>query len=184
MRRIYMSVIVFHGSTREHGNTELLTYRAVPKEVGTHIYLREYQIEPIVDQRHDEEGFDKIEDDHQLLIDQLLQHDTIVFATPIYWYSMSTPMKLFIDRWSQILRHPNYAHFREALSKKDVYAIIVGGDTPQIKGLPLVQQFQYICQFYQMNFKGYVIGKASKPGEITIDHQALQAASHLLPSIK
>lgn len=175
-----MSVIVFHGSTREHGNTELLTYRAIPKEIGTHIYLRDYNVKPIIDQRHDEQGFDGIDDDHRFLIDQLLKHDTIVFSTPIYWYSMSGLMKIFIDRWSQILRDPNYSHFREELSKKDVYAIIVGGDNPSIKGLPLVQQFQYICQFYQMNFQGYVIGKARRPGDILNDHQALRSASELL----
>ncbi|WP_087973733.1 flavodoxin family protein [Oceanobacillus rekensis] len=175
-----MKIIVFHGSTRDNGNTELLTYQAVPKEKGTHIYLRDYNVLPIIDQRHDESGFDVVEDHHKDLINQMLSHDVIVFSTPIYWYSMSAPMKIFIDRWSQILRDPGYVHFREELSKKKAYLIAVGGDTPKIKGLPLVQQFNYICQFYKMTFADYVIGKASKPGEITKDTAALKAASTLI----
>jgi len=93
---------------------------------------------------------------------------------------MSSPMKVFIDRWSQVLRDPNYPHFRDELQKKKVYLIAVGGDTPHVKGIPLVQQFNYICQFYNMSFEGYVIGKASKPGQIMNDERALKAASMLI----
>jgi len=175
-----MKIIVFHGSTRVNGNTEYLTYQAVSREEGTHIFLRDFAVQPIVDQRHDEGGFQDVEDDHKQLIDQLLTHDIIVFSTPIYWYSMSGPMKIFIDRWSQILRDPEYTHFRETLRKKKVYLIAVGGDTPKVKGLPLIQQFNYICQFYGMSFEGYVIGKASKPGEIVHDEAAIQEAKMLI----
>jgi multimeric flavodoxin WrbA len=175
-----MSIIVIHGSTRPNGNTEYLTYQAVPKESGTHIYLRDYALQPITDYRHTEEGFPPCEDDHERIIDLMLAHDTILFSTPIYWYSMSGIMKTFIDRFSQILRAPHYSHFRKELKKKEVYLIAVGGDQPHIKGLPLVQQMNYICQFYQMRFAGYVIGKASKPGEIKQDRKALKAASTLL----
>ncbi|WP_085993931.1 flavodoxin family protein [Oceanobacillus senegalensis] len=175
-----MKTVVIHGSTRENGNTEYLTYHAVPKEKGTHIYLREHFIQPIVDERHAEHGFEEVEDDHKKLINKMLEHDAIVFSTPIYWYSMSGPMKTFIDRWSQILRDPEFPHFREELKKKKVYLIAVGGDTPQVKGLPLVQQFNYICQFYGMTFEGYVIGKASRPGQMENDQKALRAASVLL----
>ncbi|GGP09795.1 flavodoxin family protein [Oceanobacillus neutriphilus] len=176
-----MSIIVFHGSTRKNSNTELLTYEAVPMNQGTHVYLRDYTIHPIIDQRHDINGFTPVNDHHTKLIDQLLEHDTVVFATPIYWYSMSVLMKLFIDRWSQILRDSDYPDFREKLSKKNVYVIIVGGDNPFIKGLPLIQQFQYICDFYKMHFAGYIIGKASKPGDILNDTRAFKAASTLIP---
>ncbi|RKQ33455.1 flavodoxin family protein [Oceanobacillus halophilus] len=175
-----MKIAVIHGSTRKNGNTEYLTYHAVPKDRGTHIYLRDYNIQPIVDERHSETGFNEVHDDHKKLINKMLEHDTIVFSTPIYWYSMSGPMKTFIDRWSQILRDPDFPHFREELKKKKIFLIAVGGDTPQIKGLPLVEQFNYICKFYEMSFEGYVIGKASRPGQIINDHKALSAASMLI----
>ncbi|RLL42790.1 flavodoxin family protein [Oceanobacillus piezotolerans] len=175
-----MKIAVIHGSTRINGNTEYLTYQAVPKEKGTHLYLRDYNIKPIIDERHTEEGFTKVDDDLNELIDRVLEHDIFLFSTPIYWYSMSGPMKTFLDRWSQILRDSAYPDFREDLKKKVAYLIAVGGDTPTIKGLPLVQQFNYICQFYSMPFGGYVIGKASRPGDIVHDKRALHQASLLL----
>ncbi|MGX9933529.1 flavodoxin family protein [Virgibacillus salarius] len=175
-----MKIAVFHGSTRVNGNTEYLTYQAVPKEKGTHIYLRDHDIQPIIDKRHAPEGFPVVEDDHTQLIDQLLEHDTLVFSTPIYWYGMSGPMKTFIDRWSQILRDDSYSHFRVALKEKNVYLIIVGGDHPRVKGLPLIQQFKYICEFYGMTLKDYVIGQARRPGDIVNDQVALTAASTLI----
>ncbi len=175
-----LGIIVFHGSTRKDSNTAYLTYRAVPKSEATHIHLRDYQVHPIVDERHSEQGFKPIDDDHKILIDQLLAHDTVVFSTPIYWYGMAGPLKQFIDRWSQIMRDPDYQHFREEMKKKKVYAIIVGGDSPEIKGLPLIQQFQYICQFFGMTFAGYLIGKASKPGEMKKNEEALAKAAFLL----
>lgn len=178
-----MKVAVIHGSSRVNGNTEYLTYKAVSKENASHIYLRDHTIHPIIDERHAEQGFHEVEDDHKKLIDQMLAHDVIVFSTPIYWYSMSGPMKIFIDRWSQIMRDSDYTHFREGMKGKKVYVIAVGGDTPHIKGMPLIQQFQYICQFYGMSFEGYVIGKASKPGDIKSNKRALQAASVLLEEV-
>ena len=175
-----MKLAVIHGSTRKNGNTEYLTYKAVPMDKATHIHLRDYHIQPIIDERHDKNGFQDVHDDHGKLIDLMLEHDVLVFSTPIYWYSMSGAMKIFIDRWSQIMRDPNYAHFRVELGKKKAYLIAVGGDNPHVKGLPLIQQFQYICNFYKMSFEGYVIGKASKPGDIRNDVIALQTASTLI----
>ncbi|WP_163969393.1 flavodoxin family protein [Oceanobacillus halotolerans] len=178
-----MNIAVFHGSTRDNGNTEYLTYQAVPKEKGTHIYLKEHDIKPIVDERHAPDGFKEVVDDHTKLIDKMLEHDVYVFSTPIYWYSMSGVMKTFIDRWSQVMKDPNYAHFRGALKDKKVYVIAVGGDKPHIKGLPLIQQFEYICQFFGMSFEGYVIGKASRPGDIKQNEKALTEAGLLLKGL-
>ncbi|UOQ91580.1 NAD(P)H-dependent oxidoreductase [Halobacillus shinanisalinarum] len=178
-----MSIAVIHGSTRANGNTEYLTHQAVPKENVTHIYLRDCIIEPIKDERHSEDGFKVINDDNNQITDIMLSHDVLIFSTPIYWYSMSGVMKNFIDRWSQTVREKNYAHFRDCMKGKKVYVIAVGGDSPHIKGLPLVQQFQYICDFFEMSFEGYVIGNAVKPGEIQKDELALSNASLLLKNL-
>ncbi|MCP3027253.1 flavodoxin family protein [Halobacillus sp. A5] len=174
-----MSTIVIHGSTRENGNTEYLAHQAVPEQHTTHIYLRNYHIEAIKDERHSEEGFKKIEDDHHTIIDQMLNHDVIIFATPIYWYSMSGLMKNFIDRFSQVVREPGYETFKEDLQSKQVYVIAAGGDNPGIKGLPLIQQFEYILQFFGSSLDGYLIGKAGRPGDIKNDSKALSEARML-----
>ncbi|KGR74942.1 flavodoxin family protein [Ureibacillus sinduriensis] len=174
-----MSIAVIYGSTRENGNTEWLTEEAVSGVPVEKFYLREYNILPIKDERHTNAGFQEVLDDYNHLIGRILMHDVFIFATPVYWYSMSGTMKLFIDRWSQTLRDKNYPDFKESLAKKSAYVIAVGGDKPAIKALPMIQQFQYICDYFGMALEGYVIGKASKPGEIQGDAKAIAAARQL-----
>ncbi|MFG6147002.1 flavodoxin family protein [Halobacillus sp. B23F22_1] len=173
-----MSTIVIHGSTRENGNTEYLAKQAVHED-AVHIYLRNHQIDGIIDERHSKEGFKPVADDHHFIIDQMLAHDVIIFATPIYWYSMSSLMKTFVDRISQLVREPGYESFKEDLKQKEVYVIAVGGDNPKMKGLPLIQQFEYILQFFGSSLAGYLLGEARKPGEIKNNSLALSEA-HLL----
>ena len=33
-------------------------------------------------------------DDFRIAMEAMLAHDRIVFATPVYWYAMSAPMKI------------------------------------------------------------------------------------------
>lgn len=173
-----MKVLVLQGSSREHGNTELLVSLAVEGIPHTTIRLREKKILPILDQRHDPDGFAAVADDYDEVIESVLAHDILVFATPIYWYGMSGHMKNFVDRWSQSLRDKRYA-FKDALGQKQAYVITTGGDEPHIKGLPLIQQFQYIFSFVGMPFAGYIIGEGNKPGEILEDEKAVADAKRL-----
>ncbi|MET3697825.1 multimeric flavodoxin WrbA [Bacillus oleivorans] len=179
-----MTIAVIYGGTRKNGNTELLTEEAIKGKPAERIHLTDYKIEPIVDQRHAESGFAEVNDDYNQIIDRILPHEILLFSTPIYWYSMSGTMKLFVDRWSQILRDPNYPDFREKMSSKKAYVIAVGGDLPYLKGLPLIQQFQYIFDFMGISFEGYIIGEGNRPGEILNDKAAFFKASELNKTLR
>ncbi|MBP3040822.1 flavodoxin family protein [Bacillaceae bacterium Marseille-Q3522] len=179
-----MSIAVIYGGTRENGNTETLTELAVKGLNTETIFLKDYHIQPITDLRHSESGFQKVDDDYNKVIDRMLPHDTVIFATPIYWYSMSGILKNFIDRWSQTMRDSQYLDFKTTMSGKKAYVIAVGGDTPIIKGLPLIQQFQYIFAFMGISFEGYILGKGSKPGDILNDKKALLQADQLNAILK
>lgn len=172
-------MIIIYGSSRDFGNTEYFVENALQNIVVERVYLREHNIKNIIDQRHDELGFSFVDDDFHEIATKLLEHNKIVFATPIYWYSMSGIMKNFIDRWSHAMRDDRYGNFRERLNNKKAYVIAVGGDNPKVKGLPMIQQFQYIFDFMGMNFDGYVIGKASKRGEIELDVTAKNKLQNL-----
>ena len=174
-----MSIAVIDGGTRPNGNTEILTNYAIQGMSAERIYLRDYQIQPIIDMRHSPEGFQDRNDDYNSIIDRILLHDILIFSTPIYWYSMSGIMKNFIDRWSQTLRDPNYPDFKKKMAVKKAYIIAVGGDDPSIKGLPMIQQFQYIFDFVGIEFAGYIIGEGNKPEEINQDIEALFKAEQL-----
>ena len=179
-----MSIAVIYGGTRHNGNTEILTELAVQGLAAEKIYLRDYEIKSIEDQRHAPEGFQDINDDYNSIIDRILPHDILIFSTPIYWYSMSGTMKNFVDRWSQTLRDSKYPDFKAKMSLKKAFVIAVGGDDPYLKGLPLIQQFHYIFDFMGISFEGYLLGEGNKPGDIFQDAQAISAAGHLQKNIQ
>lgn len=174
-----MSIAVLYGGNRPNGNTETLTKKVIQGLTVEEIYLKDHLIEPIVDKRHTKEGFPEIDDDYNSIIDRILQHDILIFSTPIYWYSMTGTMKNFVDRWSQTLRDSKYPDFKKQMSQKRAYVIAVGGDNPYMKGLPMIQQFQHIFDFIGISFDGYIIGEGNKPDEIAQDKEALFAAEQL-----
>ena len=87
-------MFVIHGSSRQNGNTEALTHMMIEDIETEQIYLRDHTVYPITDQRHDAEGFQPVNDDYKQLTNRMLEHDTIIFATPLYWYGMSGHMKI------------------------------------------------------------------------------------------
>ncbi|GLB59775.1 flavodoxin family protein [Cytobacillus sp. NCCP-133] len=170
-----MKVLALLGSTRENGNSEYLAKKIVKGTEHTLVKLSDLRIEHIVDQRHAEGGFSPVDDDYEQLVQHMLSHDVFLFATPLYWYGMSGPMKDFFDRWSQYLRDERF-HLKEELARKKAYVVISGGSSAKVKGLPLVQQFQYIFDFVGMKFADYIIGSGVKPGEVKEDILALAKA--------
>ncbi|MFB4166820.1 flavodoxin family protein [Virgibacillus sp. JSM 102003] len=175
-----MSIAIIYGGTRENGNTEMLTDQAVQGLSVEKIYLSNYDIHPIEDLRHTQGGFQEVDDDYNSIIDRIIPHDILVFATPIYWFGMSGTLKNFIDRWSQTMRDASYPHFKTSMASKKAYVIAVGGDNPYFKGLPLIQQFQYIFDFIGTSFEDYIIGEANRPGDILQDKAAIFSANQLL----
>ncbi len=178
-----MKILAIYGSSRDNGNNEQLAEIVLNGLNAEKVHLRDYHIQAIVDGRHTEEGFCKVEDDYEDIINKVIDHEILLFVTPIYWYGMSGIMKNFIDRWSQILRDSRYT-FKETMAKKHAYVIAVGGNQPKIKGLPLIQQFNYIFGFMNMPFNGYILGQGSKPGEIMNDTTALKQAELLNQELK
>ncbi|MCO7128029.1 flavodoxin family protein [Sporolactobacillus shoreicorticis] len=167
-----MNIIAFYGSIRDKGNSEKLADIALQNLAVTKIFLKDYHIDPISTHHHEN-------DDYQKLIRKQVLADIVLFVTPVYWYGMSSLLKLYIDRWSETLRDPSMPNFRERMRAKEVHLITVGGDEPYIKALPIVQQTQFICDFLQMKFAGYIIGKGDKIGDVLTDKNALNSAAHL-----
>ncbi|KMJ57161.1 NAD(P)H-dependent oxidoreductase [Bacillus sp. LL01] len=171
-----MKIGVIYGSTRDLGNTELLAEHVIKGLNVRKIFLKDYEIEDIEDRRHEPGGFLDVEDDYNQLVEIMLDCDVLIFATPIYWYGMSGIMKTFIDRWSQVMRDEKYPHFKDEMSRKSAYILAVGGDDPQTKGVPLVEQFKYICRFIGLEFQDYILGEGVKPNDILEDKNSIDKA--------
>lgn len=92
-------VVYILGSSRGNGETRLMVEEANRHLEGEIIDLNDFTIS-YYDYSHSNH-----DDDYLPLIDRITkEYDLIIFATPIYWYSMSAVMKTFFDRISDLLR--------------------------------------------------------------------------------
>ncbi|ROP52652.1 NADPH-dependent FMN reductase [Streptomyces sp. PanSC9] len=117
MSRRFLFVL---GSARDEGNTELLARRAaeqLPADVEQRwIHLAEQPLPDFVDLRHDSEYVRPPSDTATgRLLDATLAATDIVIASPLYWYSVSSLTKTYLDHWSGWLRTPG-ADFRAAMA--------------------------------------------------------------------
>lgn len=91
--------IIILGSSRKNGNTTKIVDEIAKEHHIDVVNLSDYNIS-----YYDYES-KNIEDDFLPLIKKIIEnHDTFIFATPIYWYNMSGIMKVFFDRFSDLIR--------------------------------------------------------------------------------
>ena len=93
-----MKKIIIVGSSRKNGNTNKIVNEIIKKSNWEIIDLNDYNISPY-DYLHENKT-----DDFIKLVSQIIEkYDILIFATPVYWYSMSGIMKNFIDRFTDLL---------------------------------------------------------------------------------
>lgn len=90
--------IIIFGSSRSFGNTRKALNDVVGKSSIELIDLNDFDISPF-DYEHR-----NAEDDFIPLMEKIADYDTLIIATPVYWYSMSTQHKIFFDRFSDLLK--------------------------------------------------------------------------------
>ena len=91
--------VIIVGSSRSNGNTSTIAAQIATQINADVIDLRDYAIS------HYDYESKNIADDFLPLIKSILEkYDTIVFATPVYWYAMSAIMKVFFDRFSDLIK--------------------------------------------------------------------------------
>ncbi|MCG8573408.1 MAG: NAD(P)H-dependent oxidoreductase [Flavobacteriales bacterium] len=88
-----MKKVIIVGSSRNNGDTVALANELVQQTNWDLINLNDYKFS-----YYDYEHKNK-DDDYLKLMKRIIQeYDTLIFATPVYWYSMSGIMKVFFDR--------------------------------------------------------------------------------------
>ena len=99
-------VLVVLGSPRKSGNSATLAQNAIAaaEAEGAEVekfYLHELDIKPCNACEVCREGDEldcNIDDDMKILYPKLREADSIVIASPIYWFTFSAQTKLFMDR--------------------------------------------------------------------------------------
>jgi len=107
-----MRIFTAHGSPDKEGNSAKMLNACIAGmnendgvEVES-INVYDYNVEPVwKDYFGDvmQKTTDKVKDDMPELRGKMTAADIIVVASPIYWYQVSGKMKLFIDRWTDMM---------------------------------------------------------------------------------
>lgn len=93
-----MNSVIILGSSRSDGNTKIICNYLVKDTEFPLFDLNDYEIG-----YYDYNG-NNSHDDFLPLFEKLITFDTLIFATPVYWYSMSAQMKTFLDRFTDLLK--------------------------------------------------------------------------------
>ena len=161
--------IVLFSSARRNGNTGTLTDR-VAKELDLEVIdLGEKNISPF-DYKHRNRG-----DDFEPLMERAVRSQHIVFASPIYWYSVPPSMKAFIDRISDYLDVPDLLEKGRVLRGKTGYVICTS-----VKDAPdevFLDMFRQVFAYFGMAFGGYLHEKSPR---CSSNNEAIQNFIRLL----
>ena len=109
------STIALFGSSRRHGNTGQLV-DIIATELNIEVVdLGQLHISPY-DYKHRNRG-----DDFEPLMKRVLGFQQVIIASPVYWYSVSPPVKIFLDRISDYLDLPDLLEDGRRLRGKTGY---------------------------------------------------------------
>lgn len=90
-------------------------------------------------------------DDFLAMAEQMVQHQQIILASPVYWYSVPAIMKRFIDRWGDLL--DGRKDIARKLQGKDLLLIAPYGTYPD--GMSGYEDpLKKLADYMSMNYKG------------------------------
>jgi multimeric flavodoxin WrbA len=178
-------VVILLGSPRKNGNSAALAREIArgAESQGAHVesfYLQGMKIAPCsaceACHRPGSKGC-VIKDDMQAIYPKLAAADAIVFASPIYWFTVSAQTKLAMDR-SYALSTPDGGH---ALKGKRIgLAFSFGGEDPFDSGCTnAIRTFQDAFGFIGAEIVGMVYGSAGAAGDIKSNAKVMQEAADL-----
>ncbi len=101
------TTVIIQASARSNGDTNTIVNELNKHNNFDVIDLKTKNI------GHFEYDFANANDDFLPLMEEIIaKYDTIVFATPVYWYNMSGILKAFFDRLSDLL------HYKKELGRQ------------------------------------------------------------------
>jgi len=166
-------------SARRDGNTELLTRKAA-ESLSDHdqqlwLRLSDLPLSPFEDIRHSVGVYPEPSGNERILFDATLCATDLVFSVPLYWYSVPTSAKHYLDYWSAWLRVPG-ADFRQRMAGKTLWGICVLSEEDRRRADPLINMLANTADYLKMDFGGVLLGYGSRPGDVMSDTEALTRA--------
>jgi NAD(P)H-dependent FMN reductase len=166
------------------GNTETLARHAAAALPATArptwLALAPPVLPPFEDHRHGRGSYPMPDGAARALLDATLATDALVFVAPVYWYSLPSPLKQYLDHWSAWLRVPGL-DFKARLAGKPLALVTTSGDRP--KAQPMIDSVRLCAEFMGMRWCGALWGLGGAPGAVERDAQALAAARTFLATL-
>jgi putative NADPH-quinone reductase len=136
--------LIIIGSARENGNTNHFVTQVFKNIIHKEVNLLNYHVSP-----YNYEGVYPDGDQFDSILVELLAHQTIILATPVYWYSMSAIMKNFFDRITDLVTVRK--EVGRLLKSKTVSLIAVGTDPELPDGFEI--PFKLTAAYLEMDYK-------------------------------
>lgn len=141
------SPIIFQGSAQAQGDTYKMVRYLTDQKPIRHIDLLQYQIA-----QFDYSHANRSDDFLSLIRQAIAEHDLFVFATPVYWYTMSGTLKKFLDRFSDLLKIEK--ELGRQLRGKSMAVMSIASDDHIKPGF--LMPFQETANYLGMNWVGHV----------------------------
>jgi multimeric flavodoxin WrbA len=141
-----MRKVIIVGSSRNDGDTTALTNELIKQSKWDLINLNDYSFS-YYDYEHQNRN-----DDYLTLMKQIInKYDTLIFATPIYWYAMSGIMKVFFDRITDLLTIEKELGRKLRGKKMAVISCSIGENLGEHFWLPFSETASYLGMEYLGN---------------------------------
>lgn len=143
------------GSARKDSNTKGVVDAVLSGIASQQVNLSDHTVLPY--------SYDGLyaDDDFLHIVEQMLSHQTIIFATPVYWYAMSGVMKTFLDRFTDLVTIQKTTGRK--LKGKNFLLIAAGSDKELPPGFEI--PFQLTARYFDVDYCGavYVSTKEKYP---------------------
>ena len=135
--------LIISGSSRQNSNTNFYIQSVFGQTDFVQINLLDENIAPYnySNLYPENDGFIKI-------TETMLQYQSIVLATPVYWYAMSGLMKTFFDRFSDLIS--TRKEVGRKLKDKYFFLLVVGFDPKIPKGFEI--PFRLTTEYFDAHF--------------------------------
>jgi multimeric flavodoxin WrbA len=177
------SFLFLLGSTRLGGNTEALARLAAgglaPEVEQKWMRLADLPLAPFRDVRHEgDEVYPEPTGNERELLDATLAATDLVIASPLYWYSVSTSVKLYLDYWTAWMRVPG-ADFLDRMRGKTLWAVTAHTADHPAQVEPLLGTLRLSADYLGMRWGGELLAYGNRPDEALQGEEVRVAAQEL-----
>ena len=141
-----MKKVVIVGSSRNDGDTANLTKQLIEKSEWDLVNLNDYEFSYF-----DYEHKNRNDDFLHLMKEIIAKYETLIFVTHIYWYSMSGIMKVFFDRFTDLLTIEKELGRKLRGKKMAVMSNSIGENLGENFWLPFSETAKYLGMEYVGN---------------------------------